>query len=478
MDEEITDERKGLSSRTKPSRLLREIGTTSYAQNQVNTLRRQVKLTKQDGQEPQDLSNVKEPLFREKLRDAYFKLEGEVVLKCWAIGTPAPSYTWFRNDTILIESSRVQVKRLTGEESGSGGCELRIKLAKEYDAGIYKCIARNSAGSVVCRCKLSFGDIPSAVHNLSLLDASGSSLLIAWSLPRFTGANSIDSYQVEVKQPDQSEWQVVDTKIKQEYTIINNLPPNSVHQIRVSARNQFGLGEPSYVLEAKTLDSNQSKTISLPATMQFVCNSSQDQTTALDYTREAGNPVQLIKSEFKDLYDFKSIIFKGKFSVVAQAYIKDGSRSVLATKAVLAQSEQESLISNEFEILKSLSHERIVQLRYANRDGNIFSLTMEMLSGLNVLTFLSRRSCYTEQCVARIICQVLDAIEYLNYRNIALIELAPDNVLMVDERKFDIKLTDFGAAQSGIGNGGVKVTTLANPEYIGQSRMSILIGEW
>src|SRR5699024_4792942 len=118
-------------------------------------------------------------------------------------------------------------------------------------------------------------------------------------------------------------------------------------------------------------------------------------------------------------------------------------------------------------IMKSLAHEKIVKLSYANRDSNVFSLAMELLSGLNVLTYLSRKQFYTEDCVSKILCQVLDAIEYLHYRGIALLDLQPDNVLVVDDRQLQVKLTDFANARYVSGE-TCKVSVMANPEFIGE----------
>lgn len=51
------------------------------------------------------------PYFREKIRNASMKEGDEVVLRCYAIGKPKVDYSWFRNDGILLESSRVVVSQ-------------------------------------------------------------------------------------------------------------------------------------------------------------------------------------------------------------------------------------------------------------------------------------------------------------------------------------------------------------------------------
>lgn len=61
---------------------------------------------------------------------------GEVIrLQCLAHGTPPLTYTWSRLDRSL--PSRAVVN----------GGDLQINLASADDAGSYKCVASNSAGS-------------------------------------------------------------------------------------------------------------------------------------------------------------------------------------------------------------------------------------------------------------------------------------------------------------------------------------------
>lgn len=462
MDEEIGDEIRGLTSRNRPTRLIREVGTSSYAMGQMNTLRREAKLRSEP---PEDI-NYTMPFFREKLKNLAFKAGDDVYFSCYAVGNPSPTYTWFRNDTILIESSRVEVKKCD-----DGRCELRIKPGREYDLGVFKCVARNCQGSVVCRARLSLGSVPAHLNPPTIKDGSAHDVLLAWASPKFDVGNSdILHFKLEYKTVDSDDWLVANAGIKEEFYLMSGLEPNTSYQFRISAYNKFGWSEASPPSEvAKTVPVEENKAIALPPGMQFVCSSSSikedGEEERIDYSQES-NPVPLIKSEFKDLYDFKSVIANGTFSVIAQTYIKDGSRLTLATKCVLIQSEKESSMMNEYEIMKSLSHEKIAKLCYASRDSNLFTLAIEMLSGLNVLTYLSRKQFYTEECVSQIVCQVLDAIEYLHFREIGLLELQPDNVLVVDDRHLQIKLTDFASARH-ISSKGNKVSLTANPEYTG-----------
>ncbi|XP_075678853.1 obscurin isoform X3 [Dermatophagoides pteronyssinus] len=464
MDEEINDEIRGKPGR-KPRRLAHEVGTPLYLHGQLKTLKKEAGIAKQSIQSI-DESNFVMPFFREKLQDQPFQDEGRVVLECLAIGVPTPTYTWFRNDSIIIETNRTKVKRLD-----DGRCQLILDPARQYDCGVYRCVARNTLGSVMCRARLSLGDVPNNVNAPTIKDYSSHDILLQWSTPKHIADAHIESYRLESKKSSATEWSIVDDNIHQEFYLVTGLEPNQSYQFRLLARNKFGCSDPSPPSQSiQTLSVDADKRISLPLAMQFVCNDNLETTIKpIDYNQEM-NPIQLIKSEFKELYDFKSIIATGKFAVIARGYIKDGSRQTLAIKCILVQSEIESAISQEFEIHRSLAHEHIARLMYANRDGNLFTLAIELCSGLNVLTCICRRQSYNEQHIARILCQILDAIQYLHFRNIALLELQPDNVLIVNEQNLQIKLTDFASARyvsnDNRDNQSQNINLHANPEYI------------
>ncbi|RWS02397.1 striated muscle preferentially expressed protein kinase-like protein, partial [Dinothrombium tinctorium] len=183
----------------------------------------------------------------------------------------------------------------------------------------------------------------------------------------------------------------------------------------------------------------------------------------LDYSRET-NPVELSKGEHSELYNFVAEITKGRFSIITKAFVKELGSS-MACKAALTETEDESGIKNEYEIMKTLCHERIVQLTAASRGTFLFVLAMEKLSGIDVLTYLSLQNYYSEELVAKIILQVINALEYLHYRGICYIELQPDNIVMVNQRTPDIKLVDFGNARY-VPATGAKVYVKGNNEYL------------
>ena len=465
MDEEVGEEKRGLETRSKPMRLVREVGTSGYAYGQLHTLKREAfAIVTKDTGIKSDL-----PFFREKIKDVAIRENEDVVLSCLAVGDPTPSYTWFRNDGILIESSRIEVKR-----TEDGRCELRIKPARAYDVGYYKCVARNEAGAVVCRARLKIGDTPGVPEPPEIKGGSSKEIYLCWSPPKQTGNTHILCYRLELQKTTDSKWTVIADNILHEFFIARELEPNTSYYFRVTARNRFGWGAHSNPSEAaKTLSGDEAQRLQVPRAfvnrqtvtedVGRVIIEDQMLIPCIDYSKEL-NPIPLLEGEHGSLYEFLGEISRGRFSIITNTRVKDVNRTFV-TKAVLTQSELESGVEQEYQIMKSLANERIVELHYASRGSSLFTLVMERLSGIDVLTYLSQRQKYNEEIVAKIILQVLDAIEYLHFRGICLLELQPDNVVMADQRRHDIKLVDFANARR-VPVSGSRVSINACIEYV------------
>jgi serine/threonine protein kinase len=145
--------------------------------------------------------------------------------------------------------------------------------------------------------------------------------------------------------------------------------------------------------------------------------------------------------------------------------------SVVVAKIFEYTPETSSKIQKEFENLRTLRHERIAYLvaAYKPQNAPIAVLIQEKLQGADILTYLGSRHEYSEQTVATILTQTLDAIQYLHWRGYCHLDLQPDNIVMASVRSTHIKLVDFGSAQpvSKLGS-HVHLPANGNLEYIGQ----------
>ncbi|KAL3190988.1 hypothetical protein MRX96_019230 [Rhipicephalus microplus] len=440
MDEEIDDEKKGLGTRTLPLRLQREVGSLGYAHHQLEHLKHEAWKDKTSREKSIGMA----PFFREKIEDCVILENDEVVFKCLAVGNPAPQYTWFRNDSLLIESSRVQIT-----QDADGRSELRLKPGKAYDVGLFKCAARNSHGVTLCHARLKIGERPARPEPPICKQCSSHQAYVQWYSPKYDGNSRIFAFCLEYRQAG-GEWTKISDVITQEFWVITDLTPSTSYTFRVSAKNKYGWSEASLPSELCTTEADgttQKIQLSREHKHQeeiFEGEHEQEASVPLDYSQET-SPVQLESGGLSELYTFSSELAVGRFGAVVSGTSKKLGSS-LALKVVLTNTDPETSAHREYEVLKSLRHERVICLKTASVHEDVVVLGLEKLCGMDVLTYLSMRHTYTEDMVVRIIKQVLDGLEYLHFRSICYIELQPDNVVLTDAHSCNIKLVDFGSA--------------------------------
>lgn len=440
MDEEIDDEKKGLGTRTLPLRLQREVGSLGYAHHQMEHLKHEAWKDKTSREKSIGMA----PFFREKIEDCVIQENDEVVFRCLAVGNPTPQYSWFRNDSILIESSRVQIT-----QDADGRSELRLKPGKAYDVGLFKCAARNSHGVALCYARLKIGERPSRPEPPTCKQCSSHQAYVQWYSPKHDGNSRIFCFCLECKEAG-GDWTKVSDAITQEFWVIPDLKPSTSYMFRVSAKNQYGWSEVSLSSEPCTTEAEgAAQRIQLSREhkhQEEIFDGERDLAARvqLDYGQET-SPVPLESGSLNELYTFSSELSVGRFGAVVSGTSKKLGCS-LALKVVLTDTEPESYGHREYEVLKSLRHERIICLKTASVHDDVVVLGLEKLCGMDVLTYLTMRHQYNEDMVARIIKQVLDGLEYLHFRSICYIELQPDNVVLTDAHSCNVKLCDFGSA--------------------------------
>eukprot|EP00070_Physeter_catodon_P003014 XP_007106321.2 myosin light chain kinase, smooth muscle isoform X2 [Physeter catodon] len=96
------------------------------------------------------------PAFKEKLRHLRV-VEGEkLLLQCQVSSDPPATITWTLNGKMLKAT-----KFIVLSQEGSL-CSVSIEKALPEDRGLYKCVAKNSAGQAECSCQVTVDDAPTS----------------------------------------------------------------------------------------------------------------------------------------------------------------------------------------------------------------------------------------------------------------------------------------------------------------------------
>ncbi|XP_013790502.2 obscurin-like [Limulus polyphemus] len=353
-----------------------------------------------------------------------------------------------------------------------GRCELHLKPGKAYDVGVYKCIARNLLGSVTCRARLKIGGVPGRPDAPDVEQSSDTEILLVWCPPKNEGNSPTLCYCLEYKQPDESTWTKVSDKIDHEFYVVRDLSSSTIYHFRMAAKNRFGWSESSLPSEQTSTLASGAPKVKITKARKYrqemterghEIEMNEFDVSDLDYNIEQ-NPIPMIDRDPMEMYNFVAEIARGRFSVVVKIWVKEMGKTLVG-KVIHTSSENESDVLQEYDILKSLRHERIASLEAASRKNELTILVMEKLSGIDILTYLTSHHEYSEDTVAKIITQVLNAIEYLHFRGICCLEIQPDNVVMINHRRPDIKLVDLGSA-SYVPKTGKKIDVKGKVEYL------------
>ncbi|XP_065086396.1 obscurin isoform X3 [Ochlerotatus camptorhynchus] len=446
MDEEIDDERRSRISRygtddsvTISRRLRTEVGTRlgSYAEAEAMIE------VKREGHAP---------FFREKPQTIAIR-EGEPnQIICYAVGDPKPSVTWFRNDMVVTDSNRIKVL-----DDVDGRSVIQFHPASHNDCGIYKAVASNRVAKTVARCRVVIAIIPDSPDCPDAVAVSDTEVLLRWRQPRHDGNSQVICYSLEMKQHGRADWVDVASNIDHEFYLVHGLSPNTNYQFRLAAYNRVGWSDRGVATKnIGTLDVEAPKiqiTRAMKQLQQLTESgqhvSPEERVGRLDYSYEKTPLKWTVEGNYNEKFSFMSEISRGRYSIVVKGLEKATDKIVVAKIFELGDERVAEAAEREFEMLRTLRHERIASLFAAFKPKNtsIAALVMEKLQGADVLTYLSSRAEYSEQIVATIINQILDGLHYLHWRGICHLDLQPDNIVMSSVRQVQVKLVDFGAAQ-------------------------------
>jgi hypothetical protein len=406
MDEEIDDERKDRISRygtpdsgcTYNSRRLRtELGTRlgSYAEAEAMIE------VRHEGHPP---------FFREKPQTLAITDGEPAHLSCFAVGDPKPAVQWFKNDNIVQESKRIKILA-----DSDGRSILQFQPATIFDIGIYKAVARNKISQTVSRARVVHASEPDPPEAPEAVAISDTEVLLRWKQPRHDGNLPVLCYSLEYKTAVEDTYLGLADNIDHEFFVVHGLQEQQDYHFVLSARNRIGwsdMGTPSRTVTTLAPGAPKIQVTRAMKHLQQLTESGhpisiEEIKPTIDYRFER-NPVDWQQeTSYTDNYNFISEINRGRFSIVVKGVEKTTDHIVVA-KILELNTDTARQVQREFEIFRTLRHERIAQLVAAFKPQNapIAVLIQEKLQGADVLTYLSSRHEYNEQTVATIITQV------------------------------------------------------------------------
>uniref|UniRef100_A0A3P8WK14 non-specific serine/threonine protein kinase n=1 Tax=Cynoglossus semilaevis TaxID=244447 RepID=A0A3P8WK14_CYNSE len=144
-------------------------------------------------------------------------------------------------------------------------------------------------------------------------------------------------------------------------------------------------------------------------------------------------------------YTFMDEKARGRFGVIRECR-ENATGNLYMAKIVPYEADTKQTVLQEYDILKSLHHDRIMALHEAYVTPRYLVLIAEYCSGKELLHSIIDRFRYSEDDVVNYILQILQGLDYLHNRRILHLDIKPENIIVTYMNV--IKIIDFGSAQN------------------------------
>ncbi|XP_011155999.1 ribosomal protein S6 kinase beta-1 isoform X1 [Solenopsis invicta] len=170
-------------------------------------------------------------------------------------------------------------------------------------------------------------------------------------------------------------------------------------------------------------------------------------------------------------FELCKVIGKGGYGKVFQVRKITGNDSgtifamKVLRKALIVRNQKDTAHTRaERNILESIKHPFIVDLKYAFQTGHKLYLILEYMCGGELFGHLNNEGIFLEDTARFYLCEIILALQHLHLQGIIYRDLKPENVLL--DVNGHIKLTDFGLCKEHIQEGAVTHTFCGTIEYM------------
>uniref|UniRef100_A0A8C3H6K2 Titin n=1 Tax=Chrysemys picta bellii TaxID=8478 RepID=A0A8C3H6K2_CHRPI len=157
------------------------------------------------------------------------------------LGKPVPTATWSKADSDLSLRADIHIT-----DSFS---TLTVENCNRNDAGKYVFTVENVSGSKSIAFTVKVLDTPGPPGPITFKDVTRGSITLMWDAPVLDGGARIHHYIVEKREASRRSWQVVSSKCTRQIFKVTDLAEGVPFYYRVSAENEYGVGEPCELTE-------------------------------------------------------------------------------------------------------------------------------------------------------------------------------------------------------------------------------------
>ncbi|CAF3753055.1 unnamed protein product [Adineta steineri] len=182
--------------------------------------------------------------------------------------------------------------------------------------------------------------------------------------------------------------------------------------------------------------------------------------------------LNIITEDFDNFYEIQDDLGSGQFAVVkcvrelstghefAAKFVR--KKKCIAGKRGLKREE----ILREADILSELApHPNIITVHDVFENKHEIILVLELVSAGELFHYIAEKDALNEEEAAKFILQILEGVRHMHEKNIVHLDLKPENIMLLEKNKTQIKIIDFGISRKLRPNEPTK-ETFGTPEFV------------
>ncbi|XP_065807862.1 striated muscle preferentially expressed protein kinase [Labrus bergylta] len=356
----------------------------------------------------------KAPIITDK-PDVVYVVENQPVCITITLNHVHAVVVWKRRGVVLVNKPGVCEMSMPDDDQHT----LKLQRVKITDIGQLVVTASNQFGSDLCTLQLAMSVPPKFESIMEDVDVS-------------VGETTRLAVEVEGKPDPDILWYKDDMILTE------------------SSHFTFVYDDPEYSLVVLNARPEHSGVYTCTSKNLAGSNSCKAELTVHKERQEAAEPMEdegtILRKmrRLTDYYDVHKEIGRGVFSYVKRVNQKKG-KAEFAAKFISARGKRKAVALREMELLSELDNERILYFHDAFEKKNVVVLITELCHE-ELLERMAKKTTVKEVEIRSSVQQVLEGLRYLHQKDIAHLDIKPENILMASPGSDQIRICDFGNA--------------------------------
>ncbi|XP_078043308.1 myosin light chain kinase, smooth muscle-like isoform X2 [Augochlora pura] len=375
-----------------------------------------------------------------------------VVLRVSYQGHPEPQVKWLR------AGRELSADRKTAITYGGGVSCLISDDVTADNAGKYEVSVENKLGKDRRCFSVAVEGPPDPPAGVPSVCCSPGTTTINWRSSPYDGGCTVTGYTVEMNHAGENDWiTVTESCYSLSHTIDSSgmdiVEPGEKYRFRVRAENIHGVSEPG----------NESEFVRIPK---------EGETQLCDDEEEFEPPFEarVVEMEgghlFADRYEVLEELGKGRYGTVRRVIEKSSGTSFAAKFVRTIKTKDREQVREEVRIMNMLRHPKLLLLAAAFESPREIVMITEYISGGELFErVVADDFTLTERDSILFMRQICEGVEYMHQNKVVHLDLKPENIMCRTRTSHQIKLIDFGLAQTLKPDTPIRVL-FGTPEFI------------